>query len=105
MTLRSRSLLPLLLASSTVATAAGFDAAVLDDFDRFRYVGTSSANRAPDPDPGGWRLVWSDEFNEPKGQPPDPAHWTHEVGDGTASGIPGWGNNELESYTDRLDNA
>ena len=62
-------------------------------------------NRAADPGPAGWRLVWSDEFDGPAGQPPNPAHWTHEIGDGTANGIPGWGNNELETYTDSVNNA
>ncbi len=40
-----------------------------------------------------WRLVWSDEFNGPAGAPPDPAKWTYDLGGG------GWGNAELEVYT------
>ncbi len=51
------------------------------------------------------RLAWSDEFDEPAGSPPNPDHWGHAIGDGTAEGIPGWGNNELETYTDRAENA
>jgi TonB family protein len=47
----------------------------------------------------GWALVWSDEFNGPNGSPPDPAKWTLETGGN------GWGNNELEYYTDRPQNA
>lgn len=35
---------------------------------------------------------------------PDPSIWTLEIGDGTAQGIPGWGNNELQFYTDRTQN-
>lgn len=35
---------------------------------------------------------------------PDPSIWTLEVGDGTEQGIPGWGNNELQFYTDRTQN-
>jgi beta-glucanase (GH16 family) len=62
-------------------------------------------NRAPDPGPSGWELVWADEFDAPAGTPPDPAHWQHEIGDGTANGIPGWGNAELEYYTESTDNA
>lgn len=31
--------------------------------------------------------------------------WNFDIGDGTAQGIPGWGNNELQYYTDRSDNA
>ncbi|MFN0283552.1 MAG: family 16 glycosylhydrolase [Kineosporiaceae bacterium] len=46
-----------------------------------------------------WRLVWSDEFEGPAGTPPDPARWTHDTGDG------GWGNDELQRYTDSTRNA
>jgi beta-glucanase (GH16 family) len=45
---------------------------------------------------GDWNIVWSDEFD---GVSINPANWTYEVGDGSAQGIPGWGNNELEYYT------
>jgi len=48
---------------------------------------------------GNWTLVWSDEFNGPNGSGVDPAKWTSEVGGG------GWGNNELQYYTNRLQNA
>jgi beta-glucanase (GH16 family) len=82
----SRSLPFLLLAFSALAMGSG-------------------AGTAPHSNPSEWTLVWSDEFDEPAGQPPNPAHWSPEVGDGTASGNPGWGNNELESYTDHLANA
>ena len=43
----------------------------------------------------GWKLVWSDEFNAPDGSPPDPKKWTYDIGVGGN----GWGNNELEYYT------
>ncbi len=42
-------------------------------------------------------LVWSDEFDTPGS--PDPAKWGFDTGGG------GWGNNELEYYTSRIDNA
>lgn len=45
--------------------------------------------------PQGWELVWSDEFD---GSTLDAAKWNVQTGDGTAEGIPGWGNNELQSY-------
>lgn len=48
----------------------------------------------PDASLPGWKLVWSDEFDGPNGSAPDPTIWTHEVGGG------GWGNDELEYYTD-----
>jgi beta-glucanase (GH16 family) len=57
------------------------------------------------PGHGHWSLVWSDEFNDPAGTPPNSANWTHEIGDGTVNGIPGWGNSELQYYTDSIENA
>jgi beta-glucanase (GH16 family) len=50
-------------------------------------------------DPTVWSMVWSDEFNAPNGTAIDSSKWTAEVGGG------GWGNNELEYYTNRVDNA
>ena len=47
-------------------------------------------------------LVMQDEF-EVDGAP-NAAMWTYDIGDGTAEGIPGWGNNELQYYTDRPEN-
>lgn len=40
-------------------------------------------------------LVWADEFD---GSAVDPSKWEFQTGDGTAYGIPGWGNNELQWY-------
>jgi beta-glucanase (GH16 family) len=45
-----------------------------------------------------WRLVWSDEFKGPNGSRPDPAKWSYDIGGD------GWGNNELEYYTNRPEN-
>ena len=36
--------------------------------------------------------------------PLDTGIWNFDIGDGTAQGIPGWGNNELQYYTDRPEN-
>lgn len=44
-----------------------------------------------------WKLVWSDEFDY-EGKP-DPEKWGYDIGGH------GWGNNELQYYTDRLENA
>ncbi len=45
-----------------------------------------------------WKLVWSDEFNDPAGTPPDPAKWNFDLGGG------GWGNGEAEIYTNSPNN-
>jgi beta-glucanase (GH16 family) len=47
-------------------------------------------------------LVMSDEFDVDGA--PDASLWNFEIGDGSAQGIPGWGNNELQYYTDRSEN-
>jgi beta-glucanase (GH16 family) len=49
-----------------------------------------------------WNIVWSDEFS---GTTINTNHWTFDLGDGSAAGIPGWGNNELQYYTSRNVNA
>lgn len=46
-----------------------------------------------------WKLVWSDEFDQPNGSAPNATNWVYDVGGG------GWGNNELQSYTDRRENS
>jgi beta-glucanase (GH16 family) len=45
-----------------------------------------------------WVLTWNDEFNGPKGAPPDATKWV------VLSGGNGWGNHELEYYTSRSQN-
>lgn len=46
-------------------------------------------------------LVWSEEFDVDGA--PDPGIWSFETGNGAEQGIPGWGNQELQYYTE--DNA
>jgi len=46
-----------------------------------------------------WTLVWGDEFGGPNGASPDSTKWGYDVGGN------GWGNNELEYYTNRTQNA
>ncbi|MEI7735218.1 MAG: glycoside hydrolase family 16 protein [Ferruginibacter sp.] len=48
------------------------------------------------------KLVWADEFNY-KGSP-DSTKWSFDMGNGCPS-VCGWGNNELEFYTNRIQNA
>ena len=64
------------------------------------------AEETPDRADGGadvpnieWTLVWSDEFDGPAGERPDPTVWTPDIGGD------GWGNNQLEYNTDRAENA
>ena len=47
----------------------------------------------------GWTLTWSDEFDGPDGSAVDVAKWIQETGGN------GWGNDELEYYTNRVENA
>lgn len=51
--------------------------------------------------PQQWTLVWSDEFDGPDGSVPDPKKWTYDIGVGGN----GWGNHELEYYTNLPRNA
>jgi len=52
-----------------------------------------------------WQLVWQDEFEGAAGQGVDPDKWTYDTGTGcdTPTGC-GWGNAELQYYTDRPEN-
>jgi beta-glucanase (GH16 family) len=50
-------------------------------------------------DPREWSMVWSDEFDGPDGSAVDQSKWTAEVGGS------GWHNNELQYYTQRIENA
>jgi len=45
-------------------------------------------------------LVWSDEFDGTSGTLPDATKWTYDLG----TGDNGWGNGELQSYTNRPQN-
>lgn len=48
--------------------------------------------------PDRWELVWSDEFDGKRNASPDKKKWLLETGGH------GWGNNELQTYTDRRRN-
>ncbi len=47
----------------------------------------------------GWSLRWADEFSQSDGSKPDSSKWGYDIGGS------GWGNNELQTYTDRTENA
>ena len=57
------------------------------------FTGNSSAQN--------WSLEWADEFDSAY---IDTTKWSFQIGNGAPS-LPGWGNNELEYYTDRPENA
>ena len=50
-------------------------------------------------------LLWSDEFDSETATSPDANNWNFDLGNGSAYGLPaGWGNGELQVYTDSLKN-
>ncbi|MCH8547432.1 MAG: glycoside hydrolase family 16 protein [Balneolaceae bacterium] len=51
-------------------------------------------------DANEWELVWSDEFEGEAGESPNSDYWTYDIGRGNN----GWGNQELQYYTDRPEN-
>jgi len=60
---------------------------------------TATVGFTPAGVPEGYNLYWSDEFNGPVGSYPSASNWSPQTGDG------GWGNNELENYTNSTANA
>ena len=48
----------------------------------------------------GWNLVWSDEFDQTVGGGVDTGTWTYQTGHGDN----GWGNSEVQNYTDSTEN-
>jgi len=61
--------------------------------------GLAISARGQAPETNGWQLVWADEFAQAGGASPDPHKWVFDLG------ASGWGNNELQHYTDRTNNA
>lgn len=65
--------------------------------------GGGRAQSGPSPSPltpaDGWGLSWSDEFDGADGSRPDESRWVHDLGGD------GWGNQELQTYTSRAENA
>ncbi len=59
--------------------------------------GSSQTETLYEPGPG-WNLIWSDEFD---GNEVNTNNWVFDIG----TGVSGWGNNELQYYTSRTNNA
>jgi beta-glucanase (GH16 family) len=64
----------------------------------FAVVACRGSSQRPVPPPS-YVLVWSDEFSAANGSLPDSSKWIMETGGG------GWGNHELQTYTNRARNA
>jgi len=47
-----------------------------------------------------WEMVWGDDFTGAAGTSPSTTNWAFDIGTGQG----GWGNQELEYYTDRTEN-
>jgi len=56
--------------------------------------GGSGTDPYPNLDGNSWNQTWSDEFDSGV----DTGTWSYDIGNGQASGLDGWGNNELQSY-------
>lgn len=87
------------MAAVIAASCTGRVAPMAPDSGASSIPDASPAPPEADADPQSpWRLVWQDEFDGPAGKSPDPNKWTAEIGGH------GWGNGELQYYTDRPDN-
>jgi beta-glucanase (GH16 family) len=62
-------------------------------------ISCASGSMLPPPPVSGFTLSWSDEFSGADGSSPDSSKWTFDTGGN------GWGNSELEYYTNRTQNA
>ena len=60
-------------------------------------VAALSCDDGIDPGEASWTLAWSDEFDGPAGELPNPANWAFDIGTD-------WGNAQLEYDTDRPEN-
>jgi len=47
------------------------------------------------------KLLWSEEFADHQDGSLSPDVWSYDIGDGSAVGLIGWGNHELEYYTEQ----
>src|SRR3712207_3575431 len=90
--------------STTCRTAGGSSPAsrrrvlggllALGSFTACACAGGTGRQAAKVATPVARKLVWADDFDGPAGTFPDRSSWTAELGGG------GWGNGELQTYTD-----
>ncbi len=79
-----------------------FNFEIIIENDDLTYAISSDAEGFITPDNyNSMQLVWSDEF---EGTSLNLDNWNYNIGNGCNEGICGWGNEELEVYTDDVDN-
>jgi beta-glucanase (GH16 family) len=59
-----------------------------------------SCDNSLEPEVPNYQIVWQDEFDGTQGQGPDSTKWVFDIG----TGENGWGNQELQYYTNRSEN-
>ena len=59
---------------------------------------SNTTSTTPSPTPSASQ-TWADEFDGPANTLPDPSKWTYDLGNNN-----GWGNRELETYTNSVQN-
>ncbi|TVR13583.1 MAG: glycoside hydrolase family 16 protein [Balneolaceae bacterium] len=74
--------------------------AVLSVFLMYAVVSGCSVDDNQNLPERNWQLTWSDDFEGPAGQSPNLNNWTFDIG----TGDNGWGNEELQYYTNRPEN-
>ena len=89
-----------LLALLALTSCKKEESNVIDkDFKRVDILPIEISESKDAPEKIGYDLIWADEFNYTGA--PDSSKWSYEVGTGNG----GWGNNELQFYTNRLENS
>ncbi|HEU4837031.1 MAG TPA: glycoside hydrolase family 16 protein [Pyrinomonadaceae bacterium] len=95
-TLRGRATNLFVSADQNRGAALVSDRPVANTWEQFTWAAVGSQPPAGGAPPGFPNLRWSDEFN---GSSISSANWGFDLGGG------GWGNNELQNYTSRPENA
>lgn len=83
--------------SLTVGTEVFFVNVNILDGDNMEPILSDSEGFYTEAEHPSMRLIWSDEF---EGTQLNTDDWTYELGDGCDKNLCGWGNNELQEYSD-----
>ncbi len=74
---------------------------IIEDDDQMEAILTDEDGFFTPAEYSSMQLAWNDEFD---GNNLNTAYWSYEIGKGCDVGICGWGNDELERYTDEASN-